>query len=172
MVACLQSSPPQKHSATQVIRPPVTESTARLILHLRYSPACSQEGHFACRTATAKWVSAHTRPCPVMLTVNVAFSLSGTHFLMTSPDNKHACCGCGFHFLESVKNVYMSVDASDRHVSLLPSLRRTDSSALFGGSRTGWADTETKDKINHEHVVDTAITSYKATDESGTKSAI
>ena len=140
MVACLQSSPWQRQSATHVIRPPVTESTARLILHLRYSPACSQEGHFACRTATAKWVSAQTRPCPVMLTVNDAFSLSGTNFLMTSPDNKHTYCGCGFHFLESVENVYMSIDASGRHVSLLPSLRRADSCILAGGSRTGGAD--------------------------------
>ena len=144
MVACLQSSPSQRQSATHVSRPPVTESTARLILHLRYSPACSHDGHFVYRTATAKWVSAQTRPCPVILTVNDAFSLSGTYSLMTSPDNKHACFGCGFHFLESVENVYMSVDASDRHVSLLSSLRRTDSSILAGGSRTGGADIRKK----------------------------
>ena len=146
MVACLQSSPLQRHSATQVIRPPVTESTARLNLHLRYSPECTRESHFVCRTPTAEWLSAQTRPCPVMLTVNDAFSLSGTHFLMKSPDNKHVCCGCGFHSLESVENVYMYVGASDIHVSLLASLRCTHTSALDGGSRIGWADTGTNDR--------------------------
>ena len=86
----------------------------------------------------------------MMLTVNDAFSLAGTHSLMASPGIQHESRGSGIHCLESAENVYMSVDSSDKHVSLLSSWRLTECSMLAGGSRTGRADTATRDNIKHD----------------------
>ena len=132
MVACLQSFPSQRHFATHVVRPPWSTP---LRVHGMYSPATGQSGEFVSRTITSMWEVSHTRPCPVILTVNDAFSWSGTCAWMTSPSNQQMCWGCGLHPPVSAENVYMSVEARDRHVSVMASLRRLITSIVTGGSR-------------------------------------
>ena len=100
MVACLQSFPSQTHLATHVVRPPWSTP---LSVHVVYSPAAGQSGDFLSRTITTKWTLVHTRPRPVILTVNDAFSWSGTCVWTTTPGNQHMFRGGGLQLLEAAE---------------------------------------------------------------------
>ena len=142
MVTWLQSSPSHSHVALHVVIPSDWPTSPQS--HVRYTPLNSHPGFFFHRIDTSKSGKEHSRWRPTIVTANNLLFMSGTRLLMTIPGDQHLLRGRGNQRPESPWNVYMSVSARDKQVSLLSSLKRPNISGLIGGSNCGRLATTTQ----------------------------